>query len=401
MAQKVYLIGIGTGAAMQFTLDARDKILNSDLLIGAERMIKAARKLSGDLGVPEFISYDADEIGDYIAKYAEYEKICILLSGDTGFFSGASKLMAKLSDYDVDVLPGISSLSYFCARMKVSWEETAFTSIHGRSSNLIYRIAHENMTFALLSGADDLIQLGDKLVKYGLTDVTLHIGENLSYENERILHVKPDSVRENTYDRLLALIIENPNPRKKDYLSVDDNEFIRGDVPMTKSEVRTISIAKLGITGKAVVYDVGAGTGSVSVQAAMQYYDSKVFAIEKNSEAVGLINANKIKFAADNLEIIQGEATECIDKLEAPTHAFIGGSSGNLCKILDMIYSKNPSCRIVLNAISLETVSNALGYLKEHGIKPVEILEISVSKAKETGTHHLMMGQNPITIIVF
>ena len=98
MAQKVYLIGIGTGAAMQFTLDARDKILNSDLLIGAERMIKAARKLSGDLGVPEFISYDADEIGDYIAKYAEYEKICILLSGDTGFFSGASKLMAKLSD---------------------------------------------------------------------------------------------------------------------------------------------------------------------------------------------------------------------------------------------------------------------------------------------------------------
>ena len=128
---------------------------------------------------------------------------------------------------------------------------------------------------------------------------------------------------------------------------------------------------------------------------------SKQKSIEKNSEAVGLINANKIKFAADNLEIIQGEATECIDKLEAPTHAFIGGSSGNLCKILDMIYSKNPSCRIVLNAISLETVSNALGYLKEHGIKPVEILEISVSKAKETGTHHLMMGQNPITIIVF
>ena len=111
---------------------------------------------------------------------------------------------------------------------------------------------------------------------------------------------------------------------------------------MTKEEVRTVSLSKLRLTADSVCYDVGAGTGSLSVEMALRAHQGQVWAIEKKEDAVELIHRNKLKFAADNLEIVEGLAPEALKDLPAPTHAFIGGSSGNLKEIVKLLLEKNP-----------------------------------------------------------
>ena len=180
---------------------------------------------------------------------------------------------------------------------------------------------------------------------------------------------------------------------------LEDEAFLRDKVPMTKSEVRSISLSKLQLTEDAVVYDVGAGTGSVSIEIALQAAEGEVYAIEKKEEAAALLEKNKRKFAADHLHIIRGLAPEALADLPAPTHVFIGGSSGNLKEILEAVLAKNPHVRIVINAIALETVAEALDCLKTLPVKETDVAAVSVAKAKELGRYHMMMGQNPVYVI--
>lgn len=142
------------------------------------------------------------------------------------------------------------------------------------------------------------------------------MGENLSYENEKIFGKKAEELTRYQGDALSVVCIYNENACP--YLTthgICDEEFIRGKAPMTKEEVRCVSLSKLRLTQDSVCYDVGAGTGSVSVEMALRADQGQVFAIEKKEEAAALLVENKIKFAADNLEIIKGEAPEAMRPL--------------------------------------------------------------------------------------
>ena len=176
--------------------------------------------------------------------------------------------------------------------------------------------------------------------------------------------------------------------------------FIRGDVPMTKSEVRTVCVSKLELSPDSILYDIGAGTGSVSIEASGYLTNGKVYAVEKKPEAQVLIEANKEKFAADCVTVIKGTAPEALSGLEAATHVFLGGTSGNLEEVLDLVLKKNPKVRVVANFIALESLSEMLLWLKKHSIE-AEIVQMQVSKAKTAGSYHMMMGQNPVYIISF
>lgn len=396
MHRKVYLIGIGMGNAEGFTIQAKKLIGESDVLIGAQRMLDAA----ADCQAERFVSYRPDEIGAYLRSHAEFRKPCVLLSGDIGFYSGASGLLKELEDFEVELIPGISSLAAFCSKLKTAWEDVSFVSHHGREVNLIYHICHKRKTFALLSGERDIQNLCEKLLYYKIPGIQLHIAENLSYPNETIYHLSPEEAGKASFGKLLVLLAENPSPRKEEYDEIADSAFIRGDVPMTKSEVRTVSLSKLRLRKGACFYDIGAGTGSVSTQAALNFPDARVYAVEKKPEAVSLIEKNKCLFAADNVTVIEGNAPECLEELLPPTHVFIGGSTGRMRDILETVWEKNSSVRIVINAIALETVAEVLGILREKGREPEEILQLSVAKAKKAGKYHLMAGQNPITVLV-
>lgn len=179
-----------------------------------------------------------------------------------------------------------------------------------------------------------------------------------------------------------------------------DEWFIRGDIPMTKSEVRAAAISKLELSEDSVLYDIGAGTGSVSIEAARLFPKMKVFAVEKKPEAIELITRNKEKFRTENVSVVEGEAPEAFKALERPTHAFIGGTSGQMEAILERLLEKNQNVRVVMNVIALESLSGILAWLGSRE-KEAEIVQISVARAKEIGRYHMMTGLNPVYLISF
>jgi precorrin-6Y C5,15-methyltransferase (decarboxylating) len=179
-----------------------------------------------------------------------------------------------------------------------------------------------------------------------------------------------------------------------------DELFVRGDVPMTKSEVRAVCISKLELDPDSILYDIGAGTGSVSVEASVYLTNGKVFAVEKKPEAQELIEANRKKFNADCITVVKGTAPDALSGLETATHVFLGGTSGNLEEVLDLVLRENPNVRVVANFIALESLTDMLLWLKKHSIE-AEIVQMQVSRAKTAGSYHMMMGQNPVYIISF
>ena len=319
MKNRVSIIGIGPGNRGGMTAEAVKRIRESRLLIGARRMLESVQETQ-----ETFISYRPAEIGAYLRSHLEYENPCILMSGDVGFYSGAKKLLPELSDFEVELIPGISSVQYFAAKLQMPWEDWNLMSLHGKNQNLIAGIRRNPWTFALLGGPADLETVREKLCRYGMQNVVLHIGERLSYPEERISHIRADELCGAEFDKLLVAVFENPDPIDQYGAEIPDDAFIRGRVPMTKSEVRTVSISKLHLKKGSVLFDIGAGTGSVSIQAACVCPECEVWAVEKKPEAAELIRQNIDCFAADAVTVVEGTAPDCLQGLPAPTHVFIG-----------------------------------------------------------------------------
>lgn len=392
---EISLVGIGMGSAETRTVEASRAIRESDLLIGARRMIDSCREFGKDC----YVEYDSQKIAQYLAEHPEYEKVAVLLSGDPGFNSGAKKLLDVLGN-QVKVISGISSASYFMSRIQKSWDDVLITSAHGKHTNLVSLIKRNKKVFSILGTRNGIQNLAQEMAALGLNRAQLYTGECLSYPDEKIRKGAPEDFLNYEADPLSVVYVENPDAQKE-YVThgIPDTEFLREKVPMTKEEVRTVSLSKLHLEEDSVCYDVGAGTGSVSIEMASRAWNGKVYAIEKKALAVELLKKNREKFAVENLEIIEGTAPEALENLEPPTHAFIGGSSGKMETILRLLLEKNPSVRIVINCIALETVSETLQCLKTLPVKEEEILQISVSKGKSIGNYHMMMGENPIYII--
>lgn len=390
------LIGIGMGVPENMTGEALEAFRQADCILGSGRMLDAFR----DWGKPLFDAYDPVKMLDYVKQHPGYRRIGVALSGDVGFYSGAKRLTAVFEEagIETELIPGISSAAYFCSRLKISWEDVKLMSIHGRSQNLIAAVRRHFRTFTLLGGKDSVETLCGKLLEYGLGEVSLYIGERLHYPEERITKGTPEELKGQKFDGLCVALIENLGYQSGIRGCIPDEEFLRGEAPMTKCEVRGLSVEKLNLKEDSVAWDIGAGTGSVTVEMALRAFEGEVWAIEKKPAAAGLIRENCRKFGTPNVHVIEGTAPEALADLPAPTHVFIGGSSGNLKEILKLLLEKNPGVRVVINAITLETVSEANACLKELPFTDVEIVQIQVSKAKHVGPYQMMMGQNPVYI---
>ena len=391
---QITLLGIGMGSRDTLTIEGEKALEKAELLIGARRIADSV-KMPHHTVVYE---YDSEKILKCIEENSQYEHIVIALSGDVGFYSGAKKLLHNLGE-DTRVICGISSVVYFMAKAGLSWDDAKIVSAHGRNCNLVSLICHSKKVFSILGTKDGISSLAGRLVSYGMGDVLLYVGENLSYENEKIFVKPAKELVSYEGDALCVVCAYNENASElMSTHGIKDECFIRGKAPMTKEEVRTVSLMKLGLSEDSVCYDVGAGTGSVAVEMALRAHQGKVYAIEKKEDALALILENKKKFAADNLEIVGGCAPEAMEELPVPTHAFIGGSSGNLKDIIRLLLNKNPEVKIVINCITLETVGEAMEAIREFDFQEKDIVQMSVSRSKEVGRYHMMMGENPIYI---
>lgn len=391
-----YLVGIGMGTPDHLTGEARAAFEKADCILGSGRMLDFFQ----NTGKPLFDAYDPAKMLAYVQEHPEHRTIVVALSGDVGFYSGARRLISAFGNAGIrtELITGISSVTYFCSRLQIPWEDVKLMSIHGRRENLIAAVRTHFRTFTLLGGRDNVASLCEKLEKYGFENVKLYIGERLHYPEERITEGTPAELKEKAFDSLCVAIIENPSYMSGLRSCIPDEEFQRGDAPMTKSEVRSLSVAKLNLNRDSIAWDIGAGTGSVTIEMALAAADGEVYAIEKKPAAAALIEENARRFGTPNVEVHVGTAPEALTDLPAPTHAFIGGSSGNMKEILQLLLAKNPQVRVVINAITLETVAEANSCFKELGFTDLDITQIQAAKAKKVGPYEMMMGQNPVYI---
>lgn len=394
---EVFIAGIGPGSEALQTQEVRAAIRRADCLIGARRMLDAVagpQQLTIDAIVPETIA-------SHIAQHPECGVFCVVMSGDTGFYSGTKKLLPLLKACRVRVLPGLSSMSYLCARLGVSYEDAVPVSLHGRDFDIAREVRRRRKVFTLVGGDGGMQALCERLTQAGLGHVRIAVGERLSYPDEAITRGTAQELRSHTFDKLSAALIENNTPNEIVTPGLPDEAFLRNLepgklVPMTKSEVRSVCLSKLQLTPNAVCWDVGAGTGSVSIEMARLCADGTVYAIEKNERALALLEKNKEAFSASNMQIIPGLAPEACRALPAPTHAFLGGTSGSVRDILALLLEKNPRVRIVATAVTLESVSALSSCMADFEI--AECVSVQVSKAAPLGQYHLMQAQNPVYI---
>lgn len=393
-------IGIGMGTLDTLTHEAAETIRNADILFGAKRILESVEHMPGLLHESQerVEEYRSAQIAEYLSTRPHLTRIVILMSGDVGFYSGARLVQDAFPDEKIDYYCGISSVVYFASKVPTSWQDAKLLSAHGRSLNLLNCVQRYPKIIMIVSGVEDVRAICQELVEAEMTYVHVTVGTNLSYQEETVTSGTPEAFLQAETTGLHIMLIENPQAKHIIVPGMSDESFVRGKVPMTKEEIRILSVAKLQLTEDSIVYDVGAGTGSVSMECARLCTSGTVYAVERNPEGIALIRENSKKLRLSNVKAIEGLAPEALMDLPAPTHAFIGGSAGNMGEILDVLRAKNPSVRIVINTIALESISEVMQLLKERGYD-ADIVQISAAKSRVLGRYHMMTGLNPVYII--
>ena len=289
-------------------------------------------------------------------------------------------------------------MQYLCAKIGISYENACIRSLHGRKGDLLGAVSYHEKTFALTGGDNNVQFVCRSLADAGLGGVQVYIGENLGSPGERVLKGTASELAEIPCADLAVMLVLNPNSVNP-FEPVRDEMLTRAKVPMTKEEVRWVSVARLGVQPGDTVWDIGAGTGAVTFELARKAMDGAVFAVERNTEAIELIAQNRQKLGGFNVHIVQGHAPEVLADLPKPNCVFVGGSGGNMREIIEIALMKNPKARIAVNAIALETLQETQRLFAEFGLQQVEITQLSAARGKSIGCYTMMTANNPVFIL--
>lgn len=392
----VTLIGMGSGQPENLTLQGLAALRQADLILGARRLLAV---LPAGCTENRAAAYRPDEVAELL-QTSGAENAVLVYSGDTGFYSGASSMIEKLEALGVRarVLPGPSSIQLLAAALGRPWQGWNLVSAHGRTCDPVAECMQGRPTFFLTGGSEDPATLCAQLAAEGFGDVQAVVGQCLGTPEEKLFRGSVKELAAGRFNSLSVLLVEAAEVLPRRAPGLPDEAFERGDVPMTKQEVRAAVLAKLAVRPEDILWDVGAGTGSVSVELALAAPRGRVYAVECRPEGCALIKANREKFRTRNLVLVEGLAPAALSDLPAPDAVFIGGSKGSLAAIVDAALDKNPDARICVSAIALESLSAAVAALTAKG-RTVQVSQIAVSRAKAVGGLHLMMAQNPIYLI--
>lgn len=402
--RKVTIIGAGPGNPDLLSRAALDAIDIADVVIGAHRA------LAGIDVPPDVVRCELVKTADIVAALtdaASWQRAVVVMTGDVGLFSGARRLVEALSgdaQVDVRVIPGISSASYLAARLARPWQDWRFASAHGVVCDIVAEAERAGELFLATSGGEDPSRLSGELVQAGFGDARVTVAERLSYPDERITCATASEIAGQTFDDLNVMLIEfagGAASSRWPYASsgIPDELFIRGDVPMTKQEVRAVALAKLRLTATDTVWDVGAGTGSVSIEAALVARAGSVWSVERNAAGVRLIRENADAFGCGNVHAVPGVAPDALAKLPVPDAVFVGGSAGELPSIVEAALEKNSQVRLCVPCVTVETLTEACALLSGSRFKGFEACQVSAARAEAVGSHHLMKAQNPVFLV--
>ncbi|MGN0709557.1 MAG: precorrin-6y C5,15-methyltransferase (decarboxylating) subunit CbiE [Anaerovoracaceae bacterium] len=394
----VTLIGLGGGRKDTLTYGAYEALKNADVIVGAARLLESVpAECKGEKKSAVF----AEDILKIIQDAGD-KNVCVAYSGDTGFYSGTRSLVPLLdkNNIEVKIEPGISSIQCLSASLGMPWQDWNLFSAHGRYCDAVNAVMQGKPAFFLTGGELGPAELCRQLDEAGLGALHVCVGENLSYENEKITVGTAADLAGGVFDSLSVMLAEAaPKPEcAASVPGIDDDLFIRGKVPMTKQDVRSAIIGRLSLEKTDTVWDVGAGTGSVSVEMAKIADMGRTYAVETEPEGCELIEQNRVRFGAWNVSVVHGKAPEALKDLPVPDAVFIGGTKGQMGPVLDVIKEKNENAKICISAIVVETLTAAINELEKRGWEAA-VTQIQSSYGRKIGKMHMMMANNPIYII--
>lgn len=441
---KLYIIGIGY---KPLDKRAREIILNSSIILASKRLFEVFKGYDEFEGVKdrvkvinnvdetiEFITAELHKNGSAERKISDFRTsslpsfrtIVLLASGDPMFFGIGRRAVREFGKENVEIIPDLSSIQLAFSRIKEPWDDAFLMSLHGgpdpeKRRRLPYEITdipsmlQNHNKIAILTDKENNPTIIAKsflkssaLPHFRTSALKIYVCERLGYNDERIIEGTPQEIAEMTFSEPNVVIViravEQQNSRAVEKTEADirfgltENDISHSRGLITKDEVRAVVIHKLRIPQKGVFWDIGAGSGSVSIEVARMCSHMKVYAVERNEEQINHIVENKKRFNISNMEIISGEAPEVLEGLPLPDRIFIGGSGGRLRDIINAIDCKIASGIIVLTATTLETLNMAIALFKEKGYY-IDVLEVSISRLKPIGKGHHLSSQNPVFII--
>ncbi len=405
MARTVSIVGMGPGNAALMTRAAQEALEKADLVVGARRLLESLPAIDARL-VSAVVSADVLAA----LEGGTWERAAIAMSGDVGMFSGArglaEKIRGALGDAEVVTVPGISSMQCLAAALERPWQDWRFVSAHGVACDLVGLARTTPELFLVTGGENTVGELCARLTGAGLGAACVSVGERLGYPEQRVVVSTADELAGAEFDQLSVMLVEATACAEKPEIDwpwatpgIPDELFVRGHVPMTKQEVRAVALSKLRVAPGDTVWDVGAGTGSVSVECALLANKGRVFAVERKGEAVELAHCNARRFGLNNLQVIEGVAPDALVDLSAPDAVFVGGSAGTLAQVLDLAREKNPQVRVCVSAVTLETLAAATSLLAADGWEGFEAVQVQAARAEAVAGYNMMRAQNPVFIV--
>ena len=399
----IYVIGMGSGELESVSGEGIRCLFEADYIFGPDRMLAMLPEEIKGEKIHEYKTDKVISIIEEIRKRTPEAKLCVVFGGDTGIYSGATKLVEGFRSKEMRfiIIPGISSVQLLSARLGIPWQNWKILSAHGNECDGVKVVEPDKKTFFLTGGRMTPRVLCEQLAKAGFGETKALVGECLGTEKERIVTSTVKEISEMDFDSISVLLVWEV-PGKYEVIrrtpGIPDEDFIRDKVPMTKQEVRAVVMSKLGITPCDICWDIGAGTGSVSVEMALCAPFGKTFGVEFRDVALELMKANRDKFGVGNLEIIKAKAPEGLRELPCPDAVFVGGSKGNLKEIITTVLDINDKARLCINAVTLESLSQAVEAVELAGFA-AEVSQVSVARTRKMGRYNMLEGMTPVFII--
>lgn len=390
------IIIAGAGSGHDITPEVTEALRDSDVIFGSSRfmnVIPAGKKF--------IVLKNFNEAFSQIRSMSG--KIVILVSGDPGIYSLLPLIKKNFVHENLKVLPGISSLQIISARACENWNDAAILSGHGRNlsaGDFLNTVERNRITILF---CDTKISPGWACKHLErMNSLEAFIGENLGTPDENIHSGKPEALAHKQYSPLSIMLVRNSEVYSPENIRPRDKDFIREEnIHITHEAVRSVILDSLRLNNASILWDIGAGTGSISITAAHENIHSSVHAIEYNPKAASLISRNARKFHVHNVIIHNQRALNVIHSLPEPTHIFIGGSEGELRGILEFVMSLKISVHIVISCVTLENFNTAYEFMS--ACNNFEALSISVSASKKVNAREnsftMMSAKNPVMIL--
>ncbi|MDP2731177.1 MAG: precorrin-6y C5,15-methyltransferase (decarboxylating) subunit CbiE [Dehalococcoidales bacterium] len=401
MQDKVLVAGISPEGVSSLSPSICQRIMEAEILFGGRRLLamfpsSAAEKVQIGNNLAEIVSLIRTNLGE--------RKMVVLASGDPGFYGIAGYLTGKLGKDSFEIVPNVSSMQLAFARIGESWDDAALVSVHSRPIEDIVSLVRSSRKIGIFTDDKNTpAQIAQLLLRHNIENCRAYVCEDIGTTKERIIETSLEGLNEAGFSPLNVVILmrEAKNTAPHPVMGIADDEFKQptdGHL-ITKLEVRAVSLAKLALKEESIVWDIGAGSGAVAIEASLLAGKGSVFAIEKSAGFAAVIEENIQHFGCDNVSVIQAAAPDRLEELPAPDAVFIGGSGGKIDEILRICCQRlKPGGRIVVNAATFETLQRAIDNLKKNEFN-FEVTLVNAARSKGILDLTRLEALNPVFII--